>query len=71
MRHVAVSDFEQDEEVLSDDGEPSFPPDLKLFVGNLPFNVDSAQLAELFEGAGNVQMVEVWFCFCSQFPIFL
>lgn len=71
VRHVAVSDFEQDEEVLSDDGEPSFPPDLKLFVGNLPFNVDSAQLAELFEGAGNVQMVEVWFCFCSQFRIFL
>ncbi|KAK9920918.1 hypothetical protein M0R45_029455 [Rubus argutus] len=59
VRHVAVSDFEQDEEVLSDDGEPSFPPDLKLFVGNLPFNVDSAQLAELFEAAGNVQMVEV------------
>ncbi|XP_050381274.1 29 kDa ribonucleoprotein A, chloroplastic [Argentina anserina] len=60
VRHVAVSDYDQDEEVLSDDGgEPNFSPDLKLFVGNLPFTVDSAQLAELFEGAGNVEMVEV------------
>ncbi|KAB2630868.1 29 kDa ribonucleoprotein A [Pyrus ussuriensis x Pyrus communis] len=58
VRNVAVSsEFEQDEEVLSDDGEAS--PDLKLFVGNLPFSVDSAQLAGIFESAGNVQMVEV------------
>ncbi|KAL6277689.1 hypothetical protein ACE6H2_021290 [Prunus campanulata] len=60
VRNVAVSsEFEQDEEVLSDDGEASFAPDLKLFVGNLPFSVDSAQLAGLFESAGNVEMVEV------------
>ncbi|XP_022882872.1 29 kDa ribonucleoprotein A, chloroplastic-like isoform X2 [Olea europaea var. sylvestris] len=39
--------------------ERSFSPDLKLFVGNLPFNVDSAVLAGLFEQAGNVEMVEV------------
>ncbi|KAL2558956.1 Splicing factor 3b [Forsythia ovata] len=39
--------------------EPNFSPDLKLFVGNLPFNVDSAALAGLFEQAGNVEMVEV------------
>lgn len=39
--------------------EPNFSPDLKLFVGNLPFSVDSAALAELFERAGNVEMVEV------------
>ncbi|KAG8374241.1 hypothetical protein BUALT_Bualt11G0110800 [Buddleja alternifolia] len=39
--------------------EPSFAPDLKLFVGNLPFTVDSAALAGLFEQAGNVEMVEV------------
>ncbi|CAN6927735.1 unnamed protein product [Brassica oleracea] len=36
----------------------SFPSDLKLFVGNLPFNVDSAQVAQLFESAGNVEMAE-------------
>ncbi|CAI9098011.1 OLC1v1034558C1 [Oldenlandia corymbosa var. corymbosa] len=49
------SNFEDDEE---DDG-PSFSPDQKLFVGNLPFSVDSAALADLFERAGNVEMVEV------------
>ncbi|KAI9152718.1 hypothetical protein LWI28_000016 [Acer negundo] len=61
VRHVAVSsEYEQDEDVLSDGDEgSSFSPDLKLFVGNLPFNVDSAQLAGLFETAGNVEMVEV------------
>ncbi|KAL6987394.1 hypothetical protein U1Q18_013141 [Sarracenia purpurea var. burkii] len=59
IRKVAVSsDFEQ-EEALSDAEEPNFSPDLKLFVGNLPFSVDSATLAELFEKAGNVEMVEV------------
>ncbi|KAK9289372.1 hypothetical protein L1049_007527 [Liquidambar formosana] len=60
VRNVAVSsEFEQDEDVLSDGGGASFSPELKLFVGNLPFNVDSADLAGLFERAGNVEMVEV------------
>ncbi|KAL0333364.1 UNVERIFIED_CONTAM: ribonucleoprotein A, chloroplastic [Sesamum angustifolium] len=64
VRNVAVSS-ELDEEVGGDSldysgsEEPSFSPDLKLFVGNLPFSVDSAGLAGLFEQAGNVQMVEV------------
>ncbi|KAM7468185.1 hypothetical protein LguiB_015747 [Lonicera macranthoides] len=61
-RNVAVSsDFDLDEEDgMSDDEERrSFSPDLKLFVGNLPFNVDSSVLAGLFERAGNVEMVEV------------
>ncbi|KAI4341938.1 hypothetical protein MLD38_026607 [Melastoma candidum] len=49
----------EEEEDISDGGDPSFSPDLKLFVGNLPFSVDSAQLAGLFENAGNVEMVEV------------
>ncbi|KAK3008358.1 hypothetical protein RJ639_014886, partial [Escallonia herrerae] len=60
LRTVAVSsDFDLDEDVLSDSDERSFSPDLKLFVGNLPFNVDSAALAGLFGRAGNVEMVEV------------
>lgn len=42
-----------------DDEQQSFSPDLKIFVGNLPFSVDSAALAGLFEAAGNVEMVEV------------
>ncbi|PON69313.1 Splicing factor-like protein [Parasponia andersonii] len=60
VRNVAISsEFEQDEELLSDDGEQGSSPEFKLFVGNLPFSVDSAQLAGLFERAGNVEMVEV------------
>ena len=63
VRNVSVSsEYGQEEELFgSDDGEraPSFSPDLKLFVGNLPFSVDSAQLAGLFGSAGNVEMVEV------------
>ncbi|KAK7392488.1 hypothetical protein VNO78_20928 [Psophocarpus tetragonolobus] len=57
---VAVSsEFGQEEDTFSDGAGPTFSPDLKLFVGNLPFSVDSAQLADLFESAGNVEVVEV------------
>ncbi|KAK8561906.1 hypothetical protein V6N13_148945 [Hibiscus sabdariffa] len=62
VRNVSVSsEYGQEADLLgSDDTEAaSFSPDLKLFVGNLPFSVDSAQLAGLFGSAGNVQMVEV------------
>ncbi|XP_047329797.1 RNA-binding protein CP29B, chloroplastic-like [Impatiens glandulifera] len=58
-RKVAMSsDLDVDEHV-NDDRRSSFSPDLKLFVGNLPFNVDSATLAGLFEQVGNVEVVEV------------
>ncbi|WOG96501.1 hypothetical protein DCAR_0415837 [Daucus carota subsp. sativus] len=66
---VAVSsDFGLDEEegaaALSSDvdedvDDRSFSPDLKIFVGNLPFSCDSALLAGLFGRAGTVEMVEV------------
>ncbi|XWS55829.1 hypothetical protein CRYUN_Cryun09bG0033800 [Craigia yunnanensis] len=63
VRNVSVSsEYGQEEELFGSDngqGAPSFSPDLKLFVGNLPFSVDSAQLAGLFGSAGNVEMVEV------------
>ncbi|KAK1400150.1 Ribonucleoprotein, chloroplastic [Heracleum sosnowskyi] len=49
------SDLDEDE----DEDNRSFSPDLKLFVGNLPFNCDSAVLADLFGSAGTVEMVEV------------
>ncbi|KAJ0241569.1 29 kDa ribonucleoprotein [Hirschfeldia incana] len=70
-RNVAVSsDFEVEEDDMFTDDDSSPPPtqerggnsfsaDLKLFVGNLSFDVDSAQLAQLFESAGTVEMVEV------------
>ena len=49
--------------------EASFSPDLKIFVGNLPFSCDSATLAGLFESSGNVEMVEVHLlnCFLTTF----
>lgn len=37
--------------------EPS--EDLKIFVGNLPFDVDSEKLAQLFEQSGTVEIAEV------------
>lgn len=55
-----MADVEVPQEVEEQEEEvPNFSPDLKLFVGNLPFNVDSSELAGLFVQAGNVQMVEV------------
>lgn len=33
--------------------------DLKLFVGNLSFTIDSVDLADLFGQAGTVELVEV------------
>ncbi|CAN8316814.1 unnamed protein product [Cochlearia groenlandica] len=66
VRNVAVTDDFEGDGVFTDDAPPSpprqeqsFSADLKIFVGNLPFNVDSAQLAQLFESVGNVEMVEV------------
>lgn len=35
------------------------PEDAKLFVGNLPYDVDSQKLAMLFEQAGTVEIAEV------------
>ncbi|ESW16366.1 hypothetical protein PHAVU_007G150700 [Phaseolus vulgaris] len=58
LPRVAVSSEYDQEEGTFSSGQ-SFSPDLKLFVGNLPFSVDSAQLAEIFENAGNVEVVEV------------
>lgn len=50
---------EEEEEEEYSRSQTNFSPDLKLFVGNLPFDVDSSALAGLFEQAGNVEMVEV------------
>ncbi|KAG6437343.1 hypothetical protein SASPL_102257 [Salvia splendens] len=57
-----LSDVEEEEE----EGTPYFRgteadeiPGLKLFVGNLPFSVDSAVLAGLFQQAGTVEAVDV------------
>ncbi|KAG0485844.1 hypothetical protein HPP92_009704 [Vanilla planifolia] len=44
------------------EGEESYPEpseDAKLFVGNLPYDVDCQKLAFLFQNAGTVEMAEV------------
>lgn len=38
---------------------PEPPEEAKLFVGNLPYDVDSQALAMLFEQAGTVEISEV------------
>ncbi|XP_004299163.1 PREDICTED: 28 kDa ribonucleoprotein, chloroplastic [Fragaria vesca subsp. vesca] len=48
--------FEEREEEVA----PVEPPEeAKIFVGNLPFDVDSERLAQLFEKAGVVEIAEV------------
>ncbi|XP_058101703.1 29 kDa ribonucleoprotein A, chloroplastic [Magnolia sinica] len=60
VRRVAISSqYGQEEDEAEEGEEANFPPELKLFVGNLPFSVDSAELAGLFEQAGAVEKVEV------------
>ncbi|KAH6762348.1 RNA-binding family protein [Perilla frutescens var. hirtella] len=60
VRFVALSSDLYEEGTPSYGGaEPEFSDDVKLFVGNLPFNVDSAGLAQLLEQAGGVEQVEV------------
>uniref|UniRef100_K3YCT0 RRM domain-containing protein n=1 Tax=Setaria italica TaxID=4555 RepID=K3YCT0_SETIT len=59
LRVVSVPGRRVFEPVAVTVSSESFSEDMKLFVGNLPFSVDSAQLAGLFEQAGSVEMVEV------------
>jgi nucleolin len=40
------------------------PEEAKIFVGNLPYDVDSEKLAMLFEQAGTVEIAEVNKCTC-------
>ncbi|ONK58290.1 uncharacterized protein A4U43_C09F10650 [Asparagus officinalis] len=54
---VGVEEVEGGEE--EEESYPEPPEDAKLFVGNLPYDVDSQRLAELFEKAGIVEVAEV------------
>ncbi|XP_062105577.1 28 kDa ribonucleoprotein, chloroplastic-like [Humulus lupulus] len=62
---VEVKDGEEeasgDESLLGSGGEfyPDPPEEAKLYVGNLPFDVDSEKLADLFNQAGIVEIAEV------------
>lgn len=44
-----------------DDGYVEPPEEAKVFVGNLPYDVDSEKLAQIFEQAGVVEISEVIF----------
>lgn len=46
-------------EGVEDDSFAEPPEEAKLFVGNLPYDVDSEKLAHLFERAGIVEVAEV------------
>lgn len=50
------------EESFGDGSEETFPEppeEAKLYVGNLPYDVNSENLAQLFDQAGTVEVAEV------------
>lgn len=47
------------DEVFGGGGFAEQAEEVKIFVGNLPFDVDSEKLASLFEQAGTVEVAEV------------
>ncbi|XP_066387867.1 RNA-binding protein CP29B, chloroplastic-like [Miscanthus floridulus] len=59
VRAAAAAAVTEELEAEGQPGGEEFSENLRVFVGNLPFSVDSAQLAGLFEQAGSVEMVEV------------
>lgn len=57
---MAIGDAgESTGEEEGEEGYSEPPEEAKLFVGNLPFDVDSEKLAQLFEQAGIVEIAEV------------
>ncbi|KAF9666327.1 hypothetical protein SADUNF_Sadunf16G0218100 [Salix dunnii] len=53
---------EEDTVTIGDESEETFPEppeEAKLYVGNLPYDVDSENLAQLFDQAGTVEVVEI------------
>ncbi|XP_078433919.1 28 kDa ribonucleoprotein, chloroplastic-like [Wolffia australiana] len=52
-----ISDWEGED--APEESYPEPPEEAKLFVGNLPFDMDSEKLAHLFEEAGIVEVAEV------------
>lgn len=69
-----LSEWEAEEEEGGSSGREQLPAepseDAKLFVGNLPFDVESEDLAELFDKAGTVEIAEarlfLFLFFCPQ-----
>ncbi|CAL0327654.1 unnamed protein product [Lupinus luteus] len=57
----AEGEGEGEGEEFEDGGFPEPPEEAKIFVGNLPYDIDSQKLAVLFEDAGTVEVAEVIF----------
>lgn len=58
-KNFATAVFAVDEEVEGFGGPEETPQGTRLYVGNLPFNVDSESLARLFSESGEVDQVDV------------
>ncbi|KAI3825708.1 hypothetical protein L1987_07279 [Smallanthus sonchifolius] len=56
---TGVSDWVEDSAAGETEEFSEPPEDAKIFVGNLPYDVDSEQLAQLFQQAGVVEISEV------------
>ena len=57
---VAIgTESKAEQETVEDQDYPPLPEGTKLYVGNIPFDVDSEGLAKMFDESGVVEMVEV------------
>lgn len=60
---VEVEDKEGEEVILDGEADQG-PVGAKLYFGNLPYSVDSAQLAGIIQDFGSPELIEV---FCIQY----
>ena len=57
---VAIgTESKAEQETVEDHDYPPLPKGTKLYVGNIPFDIDSEGLAKMFDESGVFKMVEV------------
>ncbi|XP_052197906.1 28 kDa ribonucleoprotein, chloroplastic-like [Diospyros lotus] len=56
---IAATSWEGESEGGEAESFPEPPEEAKLFIGNLPYDIDSEKLAQLFDQAGVVEIAEV------------
>ncbi|KAK1377288.1 28 kDa ribonucleoprotein, chloroplastic-like [Heracleum sosnowskyi] len=60
IKALVQENLEEEDEIVEDTEEEWVPSeDCKVYVGNLPYDVDSAQLAGMFVEAGVVEQAEI------------
>ncbi|KAK1377258.1 hypothetical protein POM88_033451 [Heracleum sosnowskyi] len=60
IKALVQENLEEEDEIVEDTEEEWVPSeDCKVYVGNLPYDVDSAQLAGMFVEAGVVEQAEL------------